>query len=199
MTTRSQLAVALRRNFSSPRAVLRKLGIDENVLSEPPPPRHDENGGDKMMAMRHAIERLLSEQNLPDEKMAAVVDLLNEYAPEGRDESPDDELDIEALRTFLKKHGMADDDIKAACDVVAGLPRNAIEGGLRGGQLASDAALRRFSKKYPDAMRVEAGPRRERPSTHARRLALDTATAAVAGNASLERKYGQDFARIKIG
>jgi hypothetical protein len=135
------------------------LGLPQNLLAldadlvAPPSPRHEENGGDKMkmMAMRHAVERLLAELKLPDEKMAAVVDLLNEYAPEGRDESPDDEETAEErerrLVDFLRARGFGQDDIRRACDFAAGRPENAFEGGLRGGKLAGDRSIRRLADR----------------------------------------------------
>ncbi len=172
MTTTSRLGAELRRRYGTPANVLKKLGLDAEMLGSlavpppPPSPRHgggedDENGeGGKMSAARRAAERVMDGWGTlltPEQKAELLEECFS--AEDGRRElagdDEDDEERRQKLATFLRQRGgLSEDDIKTALDFAAGRPENnfQIEGERgRGSQLAGDAAFRR---RWPEAARI---------------------------------------------
>ncbi len=215
-TTSSAMVRALKSKYGTPANVLRKLGLDAEMLgslaSPPPPPspvHDDEDGDDRLKKFRLAVEKMLGELAasgaLSDEKHAAAVQMLQEHCPDGHDAEPDDK-DAE-FREHLKRAGLGEDDIERACDIVrnatkgakdfaSGEPHNnfAIAGERgRGSELASDAALRR---KYPEIARLLPSLPAQRPAP---RLAADAARLSDGAYRSCVSKYGADFTRIRTG
>jgi hypothetical protein len=196
---------------------------DVLAMDAAPPPASGGGPDGKLKAMRVEIENLLGQEgglDLDERQIAKILAVLDKHASFARldDNDPnaerarslagddDDEEDrIEKFRSRLRQAGLSEDDISTAVDIAKGrgngrdhAAENAFERGLRGGQLGQDAALARFSKKYPDAMRVRGEPARERPSEGARRLAADAAAKAhsSANEDRLTKKFGENYSRI---
>ncbi len=201
------LAKALKRKFgdgpAGRAAVLARLALDESMLSAPVPPMHGSGDDGDKMAMRRAIEELLenSDSEHPDEKLAEkILAVLDKYAGNGegaRALAGDDEEEErrEKFCEFLRQCGLSEADINAACDVAkgrgvgrdyaAGKPENVFQGGLRGQQIAGDAAI----KHLVDRIVVEPNFGGDR------RMSMAEATQLVNSRASAEAMF-PDIKRI---
>jgi hypothetical protein len=119
-------------------------------------------------------------------------------------------FDEEAFAKLLLEKGLDEASIEEAVEIARRgrdeeeaedrIPENAIHGGMHGH--ISGKAKDDFAGRFPDAARIEADPERlalahDRGSKRARRQAHDQAARVVAGEASLARKYGENFTRIK--
>jgi hypothetical protein len=177
----------------------------------------------RMQEMRGELEKLISDDlDLDDAVCAEIVRLLDKHVPwrrtrqagpdatrgkgasdahrkRARDEE-DDESDLGRFKAFLKAKGLSAEHIQEALRIVDReaeeaedvLPVNALRGKSRDD----------FERRFPEVARVGADPEREmqvrdRYSKRARRQAMDQATRLVAGEASLARKFGENFTRIK--
>jgi hypothetical protein len=155
------LREALKRKFSSPREVLRRLGLDEDLLARSTP----SGGGGKepAMALRQDLEMLLGELGLGEIEVGKILEVLDKHAPTDRldDSDPnaararetagdDEEEERRArMRDFLKATGMDDDVVEKA---LAYMPKSGTAGGM-GGRLAGDT----YSKMFPYAAHIELG------------------------------------------
>ena len=133
MTTQSKLSTALRQKFPGPlgpRAALRALGLDADVLEVP-----GSNKGDDARTMRVAIENLLSELHLDEGQVKRILEVMDKHArlDELPDSDPhakragelaggeDEDADwLEKLREFFKSKGLADADIDEALRLAGG-------------------------------------------------------------------------------
>lgn len=169
--TASAFTRALRAKYGSRKAVLRKLGIDEAVLSNEFGSGNTGGSGEKdaVKVLRGELEKMagawLESNKISDDQIKELYALMDEHAPpEARDqegeEDDDREARLEKLRHFLGRKGFGEDDIQRACDAfvkgrsvgrdyAAGRPENNFQmgGSGRGSELrtlAGDADIARL-------------------------------------------------------
>lgn len=153
----SKVAAALRQRFPGrmgPRAALRALGLDADLLS---PGGSGGGNTDAAKAMRVDIENLLSELHLDEKQVGRILEVLDKHASFDRidDDDPnamrarelagDDQL--ENFRALLVAAGMSEADIDEAVRIANG-------GAI--GRLGTDSAARAksFEERHPDVARV---------------------------------------------
>ncbi|MGO9682380.1 MAG: hypothetical protein ACLPTZ_07300 [Beijerinckiaceae bacterium] len=147
----SKLAAALRQKFpggakgGGAKGVLRRLGLDENLLDDLRKPVASGNGNSggesdgRLKELRHALSAAVEKAGLSNrihsDVAAEILELLDRHAPYALDE--DDPL--ASFKKLLRANGLSEDDVMKACDIAARarsardqMPANALEGGAGG-------------------------------------------------------------------
>jgi hypothetical protein len=135
MTTNrsSKLMAALKARFSSPQAVLTRLGLDADLLA----PAASGGNSDPVKKMRIAIEDLFGKLDLDEKQIKRVLEVLDEHSdPRKLDDSDpykersselagDDQF--EEVRDFLKGLGLSAIDIEEAIKIARGAENGATD------------------------------------------------------------------------
>ncbi len=180
----SKLGIALRRRFKTPKDVLKKLGLDERLLSIPRLAFDQRNiGAIPGTSSKMELEEMLCTV-LSGHELQRARDLLHSIDADDGEQlgaEDDEDVDEEALREerrramartagFLAdRKGMSEDDI---AETLSDFPKNGLEhlGGAldddlerlmkeRRRSMATDATRRRlaFDRRFPESGRVGGG------------------------------------------
>jgi hypothetical protein len=133
---KSKLALALKRRFGSPAAVLRALGLDENLVDN-----RDVDGSKARVAdFKVKLQQWLHEQrnSLPEQDGGGVIGRI--LAVLDQDVGGEDEVDgLAQFKAFFRSKGLSDADIEEALRLAEGgesaadrLPVPATKGGFGG-------------------------------------------------------------------
>lgn len=168
---RNKLAAALKKRFSSPRALLRALGLDESLVDVGTKAPEVDDATKRLREFRTAFEQLLhvNKIDLTDGSVGKLLQLLDQYDI-GTDAIADP---VESFRKLLRAKGMSDADIETALEIARGngeatadsLPLSGLRGG-RGGavsgqtrspgeRFAADASTD-FDRRFPNAITLGA-------------------------------------------
>ena len=123
--SRNKLVSALRNKFGSPRALLRALGIDENLADVGQPGSGE--AADPVQKLRTSIELLIPKLGLGEKEVALLLEMLDAEAP--MDKLPDDDPNrekaaalagddpLESFRKLLRTKGLSEEDISSALEI----------------------------------------------------------------------------------
>lgn len=167
------LRTALKRKFgggsNGARAVMRALGVDENLLKPATSGAGSGAGNtDAAKRLRQDIEMLLGELDLGEIEIAKILAVLDEHAPLGRldDADPhaerarelagddDEEERRNKLLKFLRGTGISDEDCARAMGMLPKPATGAMDRRPRRTSGSDDG----FFERYPGARAIEPGP-----------------------------------------
>jgi hypothetical protein len=164
----SKIAAALRQRFGSdPRAVLRKLGLDEDLIPKPRKPGDENLGGSRsggpLKEFAAELQSLLADLDLDEGQREKVQNLLNKHITFDRSRrlGSDDES-AEKFTAFLRSLGLNDEDVAEALRLATStngnaddtLPRNALRRSAMDA-LAFDRRLSSFEERFPEVARIK--------------------------------------------
>jgi hypothetical protein len=146
MTSKSKLATALRRKFKNPRALLRALGLDENLADVGNTAQPDVDGTKARVAdFKEKLQQWLYTQRnaMPEEDGGLIARIL---AVLDQDVGEDEVVDLARFKAFFKGKGLSDADIEEALRLAQGgehaadrLPLDGTRGGMGGYGHGSEA------------------------------------------------------------